>query len=74
MNKYTAIYKDEMGNLRSMVRTDYETKKDFAFDLRANGLKVNCVLTDEQINEVKNCMIYKPYMRYIDFEFVGQCL
>ena len=52
--KYIGIYKDELGNTRNMVQTDYTSKKDFAYDLRANGYRVIIVLTKEQIEMVKN--------------------
>lgn len=76
MKKYIGIYKTERnGYLKNMVQTDYNSKNDFSADLRRNGYRVIAILTDEEINKIKNSdhEMFHKYLN-LDFEYVTQCL
>lgn len=52
--RLVAIYRTERnGNLKNMVQEDYETKKDFMLDLKANGFKVLGIFTESQIQHIR---------------------
>lgn len=51
--KYTAICRNEQGNLTRKVDDYFTNKAAFASELRANGFKVLKVLTDKQIEDIK---------------------
>lgn len=42
------------GELTTMWHDDYSTKKDFRHDLKANGYVVYAILTDDEIEAIKN--------------------
>lgn len=76
MKIYTAIYKESRkGDLHS-IRSEYASKSDFTKDLRRNGFIPIAILTDKQIEAIKNpddmTMINK-FLK-LDFEYVKQCL
>ena len=76
MKIYTAVYKEtRKGDLHSR-KSEYTRKADFITDLRKNGLIPVAILTDKQIEAIKNpddmTMISK--FLNLDFEFVKECL
>lgn len=72
---YTAVYRDENKNLRSIRHEGYNTKSSFAKDLRRNAMPVIAILTDEQITNIKNGNFHLvPSFIRLDFEFVKECL
>lgn len=55
MKNLTAFIKSEIhGGLTTMERSDYATKKHFKQDLRGNAIITYAILTDEQIEEIRN--------------------
>lgn len=55
MKKLTAIYRVERnGNMKHIVRDYHNSKKAFAKELRANGLRVVKVLSEKEIEAVLN--------------------
>ena len=73
--KYTAVYKNKKcGDLRHMIQTDYKTKADFKADVKRNGLILIAILTDKEIELIKNGE-YDIFKRTnLDYEYVRQCI
>ena len=74
MKRYTAILNNGKGHIH---RTDdsYSSKKHYAHDCRANSYKVTAILTDEEIDHIKEHR-WLSGLRYSDLviDFVLQCL
>lgn len=73
--KYTAIMKMENGGHIHKVDYDYSSKKDFAHDIRANGYGVSAILTDDEIQRIKDAG-WRSGLKYSNLviDFVLQCL
>ena len=54
--KYTALITEKENHIGMIHRTDcdYSSKTDYASDCRANGYRVAAVLTDEEIDFIRN--------------------
>ncbi len=74
MKRYTAILNNGKGHIH---RTDdsYNSKQGYAHDCRANGYKVTAILTDAEIEHIKEHR-WLSGTRYSDLviDFVLQCL
>lgn len=71
--KFTAIYKTERkDHLRSMT-SEYNTKTEFRKDLKQNGYITIAILTDKEIEDIKNNEYTNKYLN-LDLEYVKQCL
>lgn len=81
MSKYIAIVRNEKGNITN-VKDEYNSKKDFASDLRANGYSVLYIYTEEQVSHIKETDYFdllhedRRYDRTIDtcYEYIKECL
>ena len=77
--KMVAIYTDENGNKRTMVK-DYETKTAFVKDLRGNGFKTSgAVFTESEVEGIKTEGLVgweklSATLRSVGLEFVTQCV
>lgn len=77
MKKLTAIYRTERnGKVTNMVQTDYETKKEFMEDLKANGFIVLGIFTEGQVHKIRTTSIYNQPKSLSDtvIEYIQQLL
>lgn len=54
MKKYVAIYTEKKGGLLNNMVDTYKSKEKFREDIIANGLHCVAILTQEQLEEIKN--------------------
>lgn len=75
MKVYTAVYKESKNGFLRSMKSEYATKVDFEYDLRANGYIPVAILTDNQITAIKNHddKMNSKFLK-LDFEFVRECL
>lgn len=74
--KYTAIMTNQQRNAHwHKVDEDYKTKKNFERDIRANGYRVTAILTDAEIERIKEYR-WAVGSKYSDItiDYVLQCL
>jgi len=71
MKNLTAIYKfSRNGNVKHMTR-EYRTKGEFKQDLKDNGMRILAILTDKEIQEIKEAHwsdsteLYQEYVREV---------
>lgn len=76
MKKLYGFYRTERnGNFKCMIVNDYNTKKDFKNDLKGNGYRVVEVLSDNEVQEIKNLGQWDT-LKYNEEvkEYIEQCL
>jgi len=68
MMKLTAIYRmDRKGNVKHMTRDDYTTKTSLYKDLKSNGFRVLAILTETQVNEIKDKSYRECHENYEEY-------
>lgn len=73
MNNLTAIIRIN-GATTHKTYNDYKTKKEFKTDLQENGYTVLAILTDKQIQEIKQLGEYEVDINSRIHEYTKQCL
>jgi len=73
--KYIAVVKQSRNGYLKHIESDYNNKKDFTRDLRNNDYRVIAILTDKEIGQIKdNDLNIICKYKYLDFDYVKQCL
>lgn len=82
MKKLTAIYRDGRNGGTYHITSEYSSKKDFATDIKANGLRLVHIFTEEEIVEAKKMdkydinlkLTYKTLYKEVAYQYAQEVL
>ena len=79
MNTYIAIVRKKRNGNITNIKSDYNTKKDFKEDIKANGYRLLGIYTIKQVEYIKEVSKYNMkdsflYNNYEAIEYIKQCL